>query len=305
MSYGGMRGGVAFALVLMVNAEHVPHAPMFVTTTLAVVFWTSFVQGITIKPLVKIFGVKTMEEKNPTMNERLGVRVMDHAVAAIVGVLGEFDGQRQREMYRNFDNKFVKPWLLREPPVKDAKIVETFQKRIEDDAIQFMKKNPTQFTQFQYSVDDNKHPDSVAINISSKLKQRSSKDYSDSEMKDILSENMIEPTRKRRISSISLARLSHDEADVLQGHQFSQQSVKSTAETSESTSNPSQHQVKQAVRRLSRSMSKDSFKNLPVVKETTNDGYDNPAFDHSTEDLKEEEKVLKNLDNVIDNVKLD
>ena len=52
-------------------------------------------------------------------------------------------------------------------------------------------------------------------------------------------------------------------------------------------------------------MSKDSFKNLPVVKETTNDGYDNPAFDHSTEDLKEEEKVLKNLDNVIDNVKLD
>ena len=76
---------------------------MFVTTTLAVVFWTSFVQGITIKPLVKIFGVKTMEEKNPTMNERLGVRVFDHAVSAIVGVLGEFDGQRQKGLFTKLD----------------------------------------------------------------------------------------------------------------------------------------------------------------------------------------------------------
>ena len=304
MSYGGMRGGVAFALVLMVNAEHVPHAPMFVTTTLAVVFWTSFVQGITIKPLVKIFGVKTMEEKNPTMNERLGVRVFDHAVSAIVGVLGEFDGQRQREMYRNFDNKFIKPWLLREPPVKDAKIVETFQKRIEDDAIQFMKKNPTQFTQFQYSMDESRPADCVAINMAAKAKQRSSKDYTDSEMKDILSENMIEPARKRRLSSVSLARLSRDESDAL-GYQHSQQSVTSATETPEEKSNPSQHQVKQAARRLSRSMSKDSFKNLPVVKETTGEGHDNPAFDRSESIMKEEENVLKNLDNVIDNVKLD
>ena len=104
MMYGGMRGGVAFALVLLVDANKVPHAPMFVTTTIAVVFWTSFVQGITIKPLVQMMGVKTMEEKNPTMNERIGVRFMDHAVSAIVGVIGEFDGQRQRNMYRNFDD---------------------------------------------------------------------------------------------------------------------------------------------------------------------------------------------------------
>merc|ERR1711981_289228 len=36
MAYGGMRGGVAFALVLLVDGEKVPHAPMFVTTTIAV-----------------------------------------------------------------------------------------------------------------------------------------------------------------------------------------------------------------------------------------------------------------------------
>ena len=36
---------------------------MFVTTTIAVVYWTVFVQGITIKPLVKFLNVKTANEK--------------------------------------------------------------------------------------------------------------------------------------------------------------------------------------------------------------------------------------------------
>ena len=44
MMYGGLRGGVAFALVLLISEEIAPHAKMFVTTTLAMVYWTVFVQ---------------------------------------------------------------------------------------------------------------------------------------------------------------------------------------------------------------------------------------------------------------------
>ena len=39
MMYGGLRGGVAFALVLLLEQEFAPHAKMFVTTTLAMVCW--------------------------------------------------------------------------------------------------------------------------------------------------------------------------------------------------------------------------------------------------------------------------
>ena len=44
MMYGGLRGAVAFALVLLIDVNVVPHAHMFVTTTIAVVYWTVFVQ---------------------------------------------------------------------------------------------------------------------------------------------------------------------------------------------------------------------------------------------------------------------
>ena len=44
MMYGGLRGAVAFALVLLIDVKVVPHAHMFVTTTIAMVYWTVFVQ---------------------------------------------------------------------------------------------------------------------------------------------------------------------------------------------------------------------------------------------------------------------
>lgn len=44
MSYGGLRGAVAFALVLLIDPRHVPLQPMFVTTTIAVIYFTVFIQ---------------------------------------------------------------------------------------------------------------------------------------------------------------------------------------------------------------------------------------------------------------------
>lgn len=73
----GLRGAVAFALVLLIDPEVVKLQPMFVTTTIAVIYFTVFIQGITIKPLVKILNVKTAEKRKPTMNERIHERVMN------------------------------------------------------------------------------------------------------------------------------------------------------------------------------------------------------------------------------------
>lgn len=100
MSYGGLRGAVAFALVLLVDERVVKHKNMYVTTTIAVIYFTVFLQGITIKPLVKILNVKRANKRKPTMNERIHERVsyiscevMSMIIIAIfIVVHGSLDG---------------------------------------------------------------------------------------------------------------------------------------------------------------------------------------------------------------------
>lgn len=74
--FPGLRGAIAFALVLLIDKNHIPLQPMFMTTTIAVVYFTVFLQGITIKPLVKILNVKRADKRKPTMNERIHERVL-------------------------------------------------------------------------------------------------------------------------------------------------------------------------------------------------------------------------------------
>ena len=106
MMYGGLRGGVAFALVLLLEESFAPHAKMFVTTTLAMVYWTVFVQvrpiktlrrvlntdffqGITIKPVVLYFRVKKKSETVVSLTERITNRLMDSTKTAIEDIIGD------------------------------------------------------------------------------------------------------------------------------------------------------------------------------------------------------------------------
>lgn len=43
---GGLRGAVAFALVLVVNEHIIPTKKMMVTTIIAIVYFTVFLQGV-------------------------------------------------------------------------------------------------------------------------------------------------------------------------------------------------------------------------------------------------------------------
>ena len=49
-------------------------------------------------------------------------------------------------MYKHIDAKYIKPCLLRENKFKDPKIIETFETLTNRDALEFVKRNPTQFS---------------------------------------------------------------------------------------------------------------------------------------------------------------
>lgn len=75
MSYGGLRGAVAFALILIINRQIIHAREMMVTTIIAVVYFTVFLQGMTVGTLVKILNVPRANKFELTMNERIHTRV--------------------------------------------------------------------------------------------------------------------------------------------------------------------------------------------------------------------------------------
>ncbi|XP_066602995.1 probable Na(+)/H(+) antiporter nhx-9 isoform X2 [Prorops nasuta] len=141
MSYGGLRGAVAFALVLLIDPNHVPLQPMFVTTTIAVIYFTVFIQGITIKPLVKILNVKRAERRKPTMNERIHERIIDHVMAGLEDILGKHGNYHLRDKFKRFDNKFIRPYLVRDHYGAEPKILETYSKLAMKDALEYIRRN--------------------------------------------------------------------------------------------------------------------------------------------------------------------
>uniref|UniRef100_A0A182F4Z0 Sodium/hydrogen exchanger n=1 Tax=Anopheles albimanus TaxID=7167 RepID=A0A182F4Z0_ANOAL len=139
----GLRGAVAFALVLLVDVHHIPLQPMFLTTTIAVVYFTVFLQGITIKPLVKILNVKRSSKRKPTMNERIHERFMDHMMAGIEDIVGKTGNYNIRDKFKRFDNRFIRPYLIKNLQGPEPKILETYSKLTMRDAMDYMRRNPS------------------------------------------------------------------------------------------------------------------------------------------------------------------
>ncbi|XP_076047716.1 na[+]/H[+] hydrogen exchanger 2 isoform X2 [Oratosquilla oratoria] len=141
MSYGGLRGAVAFALVLTIDKHHIPEQELFMTATIAMVYFTVFVQGITIKPLVQVLGVKKSQKIKLNMNERLHGRTMDHLMAGIEDIMGKHGNFYIRERFKHFNHKFVTPCLIREHRVAEPKILETYSQLKMQEAMEYMAKN--------------------------------------------------------------------------------------------------------------------------------------------------------------------
>ncbi|KAK6630775.1 hypothetical protein RUM44_002944 [Polyplax serrata] len=219
MSYGGLRGAVAFALVLLIDEKHVDLQPMFVTTTIAVIYFTVFLQGITIKPLVKLLNVKRSEKRKCTMNERIHERFMDHLMAGIEDIVGSHGNYHVRDKFKRFDNKFIRPYLLRNYQGAEPKILETYSKLTMKDAMEYMRRNASTVGNISGTESMSaifKNYTNSNFNTSTSLSQLdtstwnidlqeleynpSKKDLTDAKIHHLLSEELCKPRRHRRLS---------------------------------------------------------------------------------------------------------
>ncbi|XP_023775351.1 sodium/hydrogen exchanger 3 isoform X2 [Cyanistes caeruleus] len=139
MSYGGLRGAVAFALVALLDKDKVKDRNLFVSTTIIVVFFTVIFQGLTIKPLVQWLKVKKTEHREPKLNEKLHGRAFDHILSAIEDISGQIGHHYLRDKWSNFDRKFLRKILMRRSAQKSRdQILNVFHELNLKDAISYV-----------------------------------------------------------------------------------------------------------------------------------------------------------------------
>ncbi|XP_074647009.1 sodium/hydrogen exchanger 3-like isoform X2 [Tubulanus polymorphus] len=129
MAYGGLRGAIAFSLVSLLPADIIVYKRLFVTATIVVVYFTVFIQGITIKPLVYALKVKRSTKHKPSMNEQIHARFIDHIMAGIEDISGHHGHHFLRGKFEYFNTRYIKPLLIKNAPkTRETGIFEVFTK---------------------------------------------------------------------------------------------------------------------------------------------------------------------------------
>lgn len=134
IAYGGLRGAICFSLVFLL--PNFPQKKLFTTATIVVIFFTVFVQGMTIKPLVELLEVKRTSLAPPTVSEQIHIRFLDHLLAGIEDICGHWGQYYWKDRFENFNNKYLNKLFIREQHLSKSSIVMLYQKLEKKHAIE-------------------------------------------------------------------------------------------------------------------------------------------------------------------------
>ncbi|XP_063733385.1 sodium/hydrogen exchanger 2-like isoform X2 [Eleginops maclovinus] len=125
IAYGGMRGAICFSLVFLI--DDFPKKRLFITTTIVVILFTVFVQGMTIKPLVELLDVKRKKRGLHTVSEEIHSRLIDHLLAGIEDVVGYWGQHYWKDKFEQFNKKYLRRFLIRDDHQAHSSILRVYQ----------------------------------------------------------------------------------------------------------------------------------------------------------------------------------
>ncbi|XP_034553592.1 sodium/hydrogen exchanger 1 isoform X2 [Notolabrus celidotus] len=139
IAYGGLRGAIAFSLGFLLKEEHFPLRNMFLTAIITVVFFTVFVQGMTIKPLVELLAVKKKQEAKRTINEEIHIQFLDHLLTGIEDICGHYGHHHWKDKLNRFNKKYVKKCLIAGERSKEPQLIAFYHKMEMKQAIEMVE----------------------------------------------------------------------------------------------------------------------------------------------------------------------
>ncbi|XP_030605493.1 sodium/hydrogen exchanger 1 isoform X2 [Archocentrus centrarchus] len=139
IAYGGLRGAIAFSLGFLLDKKHFPERELFLTAIITVIFFTVFVQGMTIKPLVELLAVKKKQEAKRSINEEIHTQFLDHLLTGIEDICGHYGHHHWKDKLNRFNKKYVKKWLIAGERSKEPQLIAFYHKMEMKQAIQLVE----------------------------------------------------------------------------------------------------------------------------------------------------------------------
>ncbi|KAM3830204.1 sodium/hydrogen exchanger 1 [Vipera latastei] len=139
IAYGGLRGAIAFSLGYLLEHQHFPMRDMFLTAIITVIFFTVFVQGMTIRPLVDLLAVKKKQETKRSINEEIHTQFLDHLLTGIEDICGHYGHHHWKDKLNRFNKKYVKKCLIAGERSKEPQLIAFYHKMEMKQAIELVE----------------------------------------------------------------------------------------------------------------------------------------------------------------------
>ncbi|KAL7394489.1 hypothetical protein ABVT39_026868 [Epinephelus coioides] len=139
VAYGGLRGAIAFSLGFLLKKEHFAMREIFLTAIITVIFFTVFVQGMTIKPLVELLAVKKKQEAKRSINEEIHTQFLDHLLTGIEDICGHYGHHHWKDKLNRFNKKYVKKCLIAGERSKEPQLIAFYHKMEMKQAIELVE----------------------------------------------------------------------------------------------------------------------------------------------------------------------
>uniref|UniRef100_A0A672IUJ8 Sodium/hydrogen exchanger n=1 Tax=Salarias fasciatus TaxID=181472 RepID=A0A672IUJ8_SALFA len=126
VAYGGLRGAIAFSLGFLLTDNQMK--TMFLTAIITVIFFTVFVQGMTIRPLVELLAVKKKKESRRSINEEIHTQFLDHLLTGIEDICGHYGHHHWKDKLNRFNKTYMKKWLIAGDRSTEPQLISFYNK---------------------------------------------------------------------------------------------------------------------------------------------------------------------------------
>ncbi|KAM4735050.1 sodium/hydrogen exchanger 1-like [Anableps anableps] len=139
IAYGGLRGAIAFSLSFILDINPPVIREIFLTAIITVIFFTVFVQGMTVKPLVELLVAEKKQEAKRSINEEVHTKFLGYLLSGMEDICGHYGHHHWKDKLTRFNRKYMKKFLIAGERSREPQLIAFYHKLEMKQAIELVE----------------------------------------------------------------------------------------------------------------------------------------------------------------------